>query len=179
MRDPFAPGQTEKLRPGAKTVERRATERLSFSAVAEVTEPASKASIAVRIADLGPKGCYADSLSVFPVGTLIRVSIRHSGRHFQNDAKVVYAKTGMGMGLSFTDLSDEMQSILREWLYGNKAEAVFAEEAEENASAPQPVQPAPRKEKVALARLIELMMHKGQLTELEGRDLLKVLQRDR
>ena len=178
MHDPFAPGQAGKSSPGGKTVERRRTERLSFSAVAEVTEPSSKASIAVRIADLGLIGCYADSLSVFPVGTLIKVSIRHAGRHFQNEAKVVYAKTGMGMGLNFTDLSVETQSILQEWLYGGKAEPAFAPEPD-TISAPEPVQPTPRKGKLVLVRLIELMMYKGQLTELEGRELIKELQQDR
>jgi hypothetical protein len=176
MPDYFAPGQTGKIGPGGKTIERRRGERLSFSAVAEVTEPSSKASIAVRIADLGLNGCYADSLSVFPVGTVIKVSIRHSGKHFQNDAKVVYAKTGMGMGLNFMDMSSEMQSMVQEWLYGNKGEAV---PTLDDVSVFEPAPPTPRKGKMVLIRLIELMMYKGQLTELEGRDLIKELQQDR
>jgi hypothetical protein len=36
-----------------------------------------------------------------------------------------------------------------------------------------------RKEKLVVNRLIELMMHKGQLTEVEGRELLQQLQQER
>jgi hypothetical protein len=187
MQDPFSPGRVGRVRSGAKTEERRRSERHPFSAVAEVTEPSSKAGIAVRIADLGLHGCYADSLTVFPIGTVVRLSARHSGRHFETDAKVVYAKTGMGMGLHFEDLSHEMQSILQEWLSASKSGAPQKAEpgpepapaAVANASVQEAFEPRTRKEKVTLSRLIELMMHKGHLTELEGRELLQQLQQDR
>jgi hypothetical protein len=120
---------------------------------------------------------------VFPIGTVVNLSARHAGRHFHTDANVVYAKTGMGMGLHFEDLSSEMQSILREWLAaapsGNGVVADF-EPAAAVAAPPQTgFDPRPRKEKVTMVRLIELMMYKGQLTELEGRELLQQLQQDR
>jgi PilZ domain len=182
MPDPFTSGKLGKSHPTAKTEERRRSERHPFSAVADVLEPISKAGVSVRIADLSLNGCYADSLTVFPIGTTVSLSIRHSGRHFESLARVVYAKTGMGMGLSFENLPAEMQSMLREWLSSSQGNvATLFETSPVGHTAQEPPQPhvTMRKEKLILNRLIELMMYKGQLTELEGRELLQQLQQER
>ncbi len=182
MLDPLTSGKQNRARPAAKTEERRRSERHPFSAVADVLEPISKAGVSVRIADLSLNGCYADSLTVFPIGTTVSLSIRHSGRHFETLARVVYAKTGMGMGLSFENLPIEMQSMLREWLSSSQENTATLFETSPVgplAQEPPQTQVALRKEKLILSRLIELMMHKGQLTEVEGRELLQQLQQER
>jgi hypothetical protein len=179
MQDPFSRERLGKPLPALRTEERRRSERHPFSAVADVTEPVSKAGVSVRIADLGLHGCYADSLTVFPIGTVVTLSLTHSGRHFETRAKVVYAKSGMGMGLHFLELSPEMQSMLQEWLSASRGEVSPLVEPGNPPHATASFEVSPRKEKLTLARLIELMMYKGQLTELEGRELLKQLQQDR
>jgi hypothetical protein len=179
MRDPVSPEPSD-----SKTDERRKSERKLFSASGDVTEPSSKIAVSVRIADLGLHGCYADCLTVFPVGTTVRLSMRYSGRHFETLAKVVYSKPGMGMGLNFHLLSDAMHSMLREWLSAVKGDS--EPQAESSRTASRVVagetdgSPFAKRlsEKLILSRLIEMMMDKGRLTELEGRELLKVLHPD-
>jgi hypothetical protein len=86
------------------------------------------------------------------------------------------------MGLSFENLPIEMQSMLAEWLsspQGNKATLFETTPVGPLAQEPPPTQMALRKEKLVVNRLIELMMHKGQLTEVEGRELLQQLQQER
>jgi hypothetical protein len=153
-----------------KTEERRQSERQPFPAAGTVSELSSKAVVSVRIADLGTQGCYANSLTVFPVGTIVQLSIRHAGRHFVTAAKVIYSNPGMGMGLNFQRLSDAMHSVLREWLLALKPGSEPSESSH----------PEGKLEgKLALSRLIALMIEKGQLTEPEGRKLLEELQLNR
>jgi hypothetical protein len=84
----------------------------------------------------------------------------------------------MGMGLSFENLSDGMRSILREWLSASKGEiatSIHARSMEPTEDFKTPH----RKVKITVVSLIKLMMYKGQLTELEGRELLECLQQER
>jgi len=169
---------------GGDPSERRQSSRIGFSATGQVVEPVSKAVIALRVGDLSPGGCYADSLAVFPVGTVVRLSVRHAGRDFGASAKVVSAQSGMGMGLKFLDLPPDMRSLLQEWV--GPASEEFPEDSRvaspaESLSMPQQTtvsaqtSSAPLKQKFTLARLIQLMMDKGQLTQAEGHELLKEL----
>jgi hypothetical protein len=168
----------DKPRSDRRTEERRRSERQLFSAIAEVLEPISRAAVSARIADLSLDGCYTDSLTIFPVGTKVALSIRHGGRHFEANATVVQAKTGMGMGLSFESLSDGMRSILSEWLSVSKGEIATSIESG-NVQRSEDLKRPDRKLKLTLVSLIKLMMYKGQLTELEGRELLERLHQAR
>jgi len=163
---------------GGQTIDRRNSERSIMSAVAEVTEKTSKTKLAVRIGDLSLHGCYADSLSVFPAGTWVQICIRHAGSQLQAAAKVIYSKTGLGMGLSFEDLSPDKVAMLQMWTSG------FPEESEEIAPVAQKEtakkgnEPAPRSEQQTLATLINLLMRKGLVTSTEGTEMLLELRKN-
>lgn len=156
----------------AKIVERRRSERFPFSAVAELVEPLSLTRMAVRIADISVHGCYADGLNSMPVGTKVVISIAHANAQFKTGASVSYSLPGMGMGLSFEELSPKMASILSLWIadvQGETSPVLGAAEVEAAVQNPQ------RVERHILGRLISLMTRKNLLTQSEGTELLDEL----
>jgi len=67
-------------------------------AAAEVVELQSQTRVAGRSADLGPGGCYIDTMSPCPVGAVVRVRLESNMRQFEAIAVVTYALVSMGMG---------------------------------------------------------------------------------
>ena len=162
--------------PGSKNepspVEHRNSERLPFSAVAQLIEPHSQARMSVRVADISRHGCYADALNSMPVGTKLTISIAHANAEFKTDATVIYSLRGAGMGLSFDELSPEMESVLNRWIAEVRGEiSPLPEAAEVNFA----IQKYPQVERHILSRLISLMIRKALLTQSEGKDLLNEL----
>jgi hypothetical protein len=134
-------------------IDRRDADRRPFTATAEVTDPASNSRLTGRIADLGRGGCYVDLLNTIPAGTPVMVRIRHANRQFQAKGTVSYVLERMGMGVAFTEVSNESALILEEWL-GLRA----PEEAHSSHESPRAV--TPRKvtaQREVLSRLIKLL----------------------
>ena len=160
---------------GVKTPERRTSERFPFSAVGELVDAASQTRINARVADISLNGCYFDVINVFGDGTRVHVSINHANLQFKALGTVVYSLTGMGMGVTFTDLKPDMASVLQRWISEIRGEiAPVADTPEVNAM----VQEYPRIERHILGRLIGLMMRKDMLTREEGVELLEDLLRE-
>lgn len=96
--------------------ERRRTPRYTFIASAELIEETADVRIATRVSELSLHGCYLDMMNPFPVGTLVLVKISAGDNYFQARAKVVYAQTNMGAGVSFFEVEAEYQPVLERWL---------------------------------------------------------------
>jgi hypothetical protein len=172
MRNSYSQGRPEKQSGTTQNADRRNLDRFPFSAVAEVKELASSARLSVRIADLGRHGCYADALNVFPVGTPIRLTIRHEGLCLETNATVVYSRSGMGMGLNYPSVPVDMESTLAKWLAeagGNPAPAAEPAGLKKAITEPFPV------ERQILSRLITTMMSKRILDSSEGTEMLQEL----
>jgi hypothetical protein len=165
-------GRTPVSKKEAKSVERRSSDWLPFSAVAELVEPLSRTRMAVRIADMSNRGCYADALNAMPVGTKVSISITHANAQFQTCATVTYSLPGMGMGLSFDELSPKMEFILNRWIAEVRGEASPPPGATEVNAA---IQKYEQIEQRVLSRLINLMIRKTLLTPSEGTHLLDEL----
>jgi hypothetical protein len=170
------PEATEKLR-------RRSQRRQSFTASALVFEPKSQTLLQARTSDLGPEGCFIDTLNPFAPGTMVKVRIEKGGTPFESWAKVVYSLPSMGMGLVFHSVAPEQLWVLHEWL-GD------AGGAPQDISVPTSVGQSPdgdslltgigRKQDVhceALSKLIEELMSQGQLSEEKGLAILQTLSR--
>lgn len=82
--------------------ERRASVRYPFTAAADVVDVQEAARLSARTSDLGRGGCFIDTVSTFPVGTIVSLRITSEGKSFEGRACVVYEAIGMGMGLAFT-----------------------------------------------------------------------------
>ena len=111
--------------------ERRKDVRFSVSASAEMLELSTRTRLAGRASDVSPGGCYIDTVSPFPVGASVMLNLTSEHHNVQVKANVVYSRTGMGMGLAFTEMTAKQKENLTAWL------------GELNGEVPQPPIPEP------------------------------------
>jgi hypothetical protein len=149
--------------------ERRGTARHMFTAAAEVIELKSGARFSTRTTDLGPGGCFVDTVCPFPTGSKVRVTLQKAKTTFQTGGTVVYSQHGLGMGISFDDQDDARRTALAEWLAEITGDCQMIPEIVRT-SMPAGSHRGP--EWTALVRLIHLMIGKGILTEAEGTSVL-------
>jgi PilZ domain len=156
---------------GAATSERRNADRHTITASAEVIELSSGARFSTRTTDLGPGGCFVDTMLPFPVGAKVRVSVRKGQTTFETGGMVVYSQTGLGMGIAFSGMEPQQRDALDSWLgelTGMKQSAPPLAPAHQiHGSATSKPQ-----DTVAVKRLVRLMITKGLLTEGEGASIL-------
>jgi hypothetical protein len=149
--------------------ERRGTTRHMFTAAAEVVELKSGARFSTRTTDLGPGGCFVDTVCPFPVGSKVRVTLQKAKTTFQTGGTVVYSQMGLGMGISFEDQDDARRTALGEWLAEITGDCQTIPEI---VRMPMPPGSHRGPEWTSLVRLIHLMIGKGILTEAEGTSVL-------
>ena len=111
------PSKAEETKKSSIT-EHRSAARLPFLTEAEVMEPPAGTWLKTRLSDLSLSGCYVDTLHPLPVGARIRLRVVRNKIILEALATVIYSQPRLGMGVSFTQLSPEQQSILENWLAG-------------------------------------------------------------
>jgi hypothetical protein len=151
--------------------DRRQANRYNFSATAEALEVASSSRVSARAADLSMNGCYLDTLNPFAVGCKVQLCIRWNRDELACSAIVRDSKTGMGMGVAFTDLDDTRKALLESWI-----EKVASPALGDSSLSPHSENtefPLPSDGSDALAvRLIELLHKKGLLDSSDLASLL-------
>ncbi len=151
-------------------VERRIADRHSFTASAEVIELGSGARFSTRTTDLGPGGCFVDTMVPFPIGAQVKVVVRKNETQFDTRGTVVYSQHGLGMGIAFDALDAIQRAALDNWLMElTGARKVASREVVQTAR--DGAGPAAGNS-AALVRLVRLMIGKGILTEAEGSSIL-------
>ncbi len=130
-----------------------------------------------RISDLGRGGCYVDTFSPFPLKTGVKIRITKDQRSFVAQARVVYSKVGMGMGLQFTSVEPQQLPVLEKWLGELSGTAPCEMGVEDECRVPGAL--APSKEEYTgkdtgyvLSELILTLMRKGALSQDEGKGML-------
>jgi hypothetical protein len=156
----------------AAAVDRRNADRHTFTASAEVVEHSSGARFLARTTDIGPGGCFVDTILPFPVGAKVRVTVRKGETDFETDGSVVYSQAGLGMGIAFHPLERYQRQALDNWL----TELTGCKQGfEQDAMARAAHYPLPVKRpetSAAVIRLVRLMISKGIITEAEGASVL-------
>jgi hypothetical protein len=153
--------------------ERRGNDRVQFTIAAEVVELSSGARFTTRTTDVGPGGCFVDTTVPFPVGTGVQVRLKHAKTTFDAMGSVVYSQTGLGMGISFTELSPERRAELEAWL-----EDLTGEPPSPQDRAPDAAQMAKNfaqqrgSDRAMVIRLVQLLVTKRLLTEAEAASVL-------
>ena len=94
----------------------RAVRRIPLVASTEVTERDSQTVLSARTSEIGLGGCYVDTLSPFPAGTLVDICISRDGGVFECEAKVVYVHANFGMGIAFTNIALDRRRLLENWI---------------------------------------------------------------
>ena len=179
--------------------ERRRSARYTFTATADVMDPRTHLQISARTSDIDYRGCYVDTLNPFVAGTSLVLRIAKDSQSFSTMATVVYAHTGMGMGVIFDTLADEQLRVLERWLmksapatqsdlhtphtsamhnvgHTHPAPSPMPKQTAVTPSQPAPVVSPERKENTEVLKYLVLMLvQKGVLVEFEGQALLQRL----
>jgi PilZ domain len=151
--------------------ERRGANRHAITAVAEIVDLDSGARFSTRTSDLGPGGCFVDSLTPFPIGSKVRVTVRQGNTEFEIGGTVVYSQIGLGMGIAFDELAYEQRLELEGWLAevtGGKQEL-----AEAKSFAPKVSHKMGDANRATLVQLVQLLVNKRILTDSEGASVLQ------
>lgn len=154
--------------------ERRKDVRFSVSASAEMLDLSTRARLTGRASDLGPGGCYIDTVNPLPLGASLMLTLTCENHNVQLKANVVYARTGMGMGLAFTEMTAKQKESLTAWLRELNREAPQSPVSEPNMPCIQEAiieEPKPQAEDTgllgALEELISLLRVKRILSDSE------------
>lgn len=153
-----------------KEAERRSGDRHIFTASAEIVELSSGARFSTRTTDLGPGGCFVDTLIPLPVGARVHVGVRKGKTQLDTNGVVVYSQAGLGMGIAFDSLDQTQRDALEKWLVEitGSRQIVFGDIAPK----PERVAPSNRPGNEVATRLVSLLISKGVITAAEGASIL-------
>jgi hypothetical protein len=158
--------------------DRRSTPRYCVSADGEMIDMRSGTRISGRTSDLSKGGCYLDCISLFPVGTSVRIRVAEHHRAFKACAKVVSGTHGLGMGVMFTAVEPEQATVLDKWIseLDTVAHHDFEPLLPENHNGNGASSPVSAHDKsYILGELILTLMRKQVLTDAEGKSFLQKL----
>lgn len=94
--------------------EKRQFERKEL--VAEAALEFSSGKYEARISELGPGGCYVDSIASVVEGEPISLTIRFGDNSMPFTGEIAYLLPGFGFGIRFTDITDEREDFIRKIL---------------------------------------------------------------
>ncbi len=113
-------------------------------------------------------------MTPFPVGASLTLHLTSENHNVHVKASVVYAQTGMGMGLAFTEITGKQEENLKAWLRELNGESPRHQAPEANepylpeAIIAEPSAPAKSTGvREALGELVSLLQDKKVLSEAE------------
>ena len=162
-----APGE----RAAVAEPDRRMASRNMLVASVEAEELTSGVNLSARTSDVSVHGCYLDTINPFSPGTRIRVHLTKGNETVHSLAVVTYAHTGLGMGVAFTEISEDSREIIERWVAdlerGNPSPA-FSRSIRNSA-------PGISKDDRTTSRveqLVQILVKKRLLTHEEARTIL-------
>jgi hypothetical protein len=166
----------QRARPSA--AERRSHPRYTFTATVEAMDRGTRAKSNGRTSDLSRGGCYVDTISPFPVGTIVKLRLARNKRTIELEARVVYSQVGMGMGLAFGTILPNDMSILDNWI-GEASGVMPANLGDTNPLSRSGAGASHAKsrdeQQYVLNEIVIILMRKGIVTEAEGKAMLQRL----
>jgi hypothetical protein len=157
--------EPKKKEPAASVedMERRGTNRRAFIAPADVFDLESGQRFATRTTDLGPGGCFVDTLAPLPVGARVKVTIRKGRMPLDTVGRVTYSQGGLGMGIAFDSLRPDERKLLDEWLGCAPVEYRGLEAAQRQK---EPI--GGGQDRVGLIKLVDLLVKKRLISSSEA-----------
>lgn len=101
-------------RAEAPSADNRRSPRYKCQGSARLQQIGSATSIWVKFADISMHGCYVEATSPLPVGAVLGLQLEVNGIRVTAAAEVCVSYANLGMGISFTKISDEDRKRLRE-----------------------------------------------------------------
>jgi PilZ domain len=156
-------------------VEKRNCSRYPFSPAVEAIDVQGNTQITGRLSDISRNGCFIDTISPFARDVAVTLTITRESEAFKSQAKVVYSKIGMGMGLAFTTAEPKQFLVLGKWL----GELSGGKVRERDSPSPNlqldPVKSADHELRNLVSELIALLNRKTVVNDSEGMALLRKL----
>jgi hypothetical protein len=101
----------------AALLERRRYPRYECTADVEILDHESGIVTPLgRTADLSSGGCYVDTVNPLAPETVVKLRLTKWHQSFEAQAKTVYSRIGMGMGLMFVAVDSTEQATLESWI---------------------------------------------------------------
>lgn len=160
------------LQPSAEEAERRNTIRYQLTVSAQVVEVKSGTRFATRTTDLGPGGCFVDTLMPLPVGSGVSVRLHKDNMAFETTGTVTFSQAGLGMGIAFVEMPPEKQAAFDAWIGELTAVRPINFEAHRTAApAASAAKSASGQPSAITKRLIRLLVKRGVITQAEANAL--------
>ncbi len=115
-----ASGEVRSVSPGLSSnptggsPERRQSPRYKCKGSARIQETGSVTSTWATFADISMHGCYVESATPYHLSTRLELKLEANGFRVDVMGEVRVAYPGLGMGISFTKVSEEDRNRLRE-----------------------------------------------------------------
>ncbi|HEV2489595.1 MAG TPA: PilZ domain-containing protein [Candidatus Acidoferrales bacterium] len=158
-----------------EAAERRGGNRHQITVSAEVVEIKSATRFSTRTTDLGPGGCFVDTLMPLPVGSAVRARLSKDNISFESLGTVTFSQTGLGMGIAFDEMPPEKLAALNAWLVQltTSRPATLPDRTPAAASIEDlRTGPGTRKQSDLTYRLIRLLIKRGVISERDAEALL-------
>jgi hypothetical protein len=156
-------------------VEKRSCPRYPFSPEVEALDILADIRIKGRLADISRNGCYVDTINPFAKDAPVTLTISRDNQSFKTQAKVVYSKMGMGMGLLFTTAEPDQLRVLGSWLNELSDGKVDGEEQSNLFLQPELAKGSDSDVRKIVSELIALLNGKNLLNDSEAMALLRKL----
>jgi hypothetical protein len=98
--------------------DRRASPRLKCTNSAEVYRTGENAPIRSRTADISLGGCFLEMPNPLPKGTQIRLALWVKEFKLWTGAEVITSTPGFGIGVKFTEMTEQDRNQLKQFLEG-------------------------------------------------------------
>jgi hypothetical protein len=149
--------------------DRRGGIRYQVTVAAEVIELISGTRFSTRTTDLGPGGCFVDTLMPLPVGSSVRVRLHKDRMAIEALGTVTYSQSGLGMGVAFDNMPPERVRALDAWL----AELTAVKPPSFDVSRASNRAPEKQEQHREIAqRLVRLLVKRGVISEADAAALL-------
>ncbi len=150
--------------------ERRNAVRYQLTVSAEVVELKSGTRFSTRTTDLGPGGCFVDTLMPLPIGSDVNIRLHKDNISIEATGTVTFSQAGLGMGIAFAEMPPERHMAFEAWL----AELTMVRPVsfETHGAAPR-VARSKDKAPALTQRLIRLLVKRNLITEAEAAALLE------
>lgn len=98
--------------------ERRRAPRYHLVAEAEIVSPLSEVCLGAQTSDVSLVGCFMNTRFSLPVGTEVRIWLKHEQTTLITSGTVARSEPSMGFGVSFTNMKEAQETLLQTWLQG-------------------------------------------------------------
>ena len=100
-----------------RSAEKRREKRIAYLCEVEC-EGASVGRLNTRINDLSSSGVFIDSMTCFPVGSILKLKFRLQDSEINASAEVRYCMPQIGMGVKFIELPDHARQMIEDIVQG-------------------------------------------------------------